>query len=92
MDPLVDGAEIGRVQYEAPLPIDWMPDEMDVKRNFPLQIAFNEPSIDKSVVRTLNFCIWGAEMVLTIFQPVFEHHEPPLPVTVSLPRATFLDE
>ena len=88
MDPLVEGAEAGRVRYETPLPFDWVPDQVDMKRNFPIQVSFAEPSIDKSVVRILAWCLWSARATLEIFEPVFTHRKPPLLVTASLAPPT----
>lgn len=78
---LEDGAEIGSWRFKAPLPHRWEPDEMDVKRCFPLQVALGEPGIFHGVLEVLELCLWGVEAVLIIFNPVFEHGQPPLPVT-----------
>jgi hypothetical protein len=85
--PLENDAQIGSWRFQTPLPFKWEPDEMDVKRCFPLQVAFGEPSIFHGVVEVLGMCLWGVEAVLTIFNPVFEHGQPPLPVTaIAEPR------
>jgi hypothetical protein len=86
-DALREGSEIGSATYKAPVPFVWKPDEMDVKRKLSLQISFNEPSPSKSVVEILGLCLWGVEMTLTIFEPVFTHQKPPLLVTASMPSA-----
>ena len=85
MEPLVEGGEIGRDTYATPLPSKWVPDQADMKRNFPIQISFSEPSLDKSVVRILAWCLWSAGATLQIFEPVFTQRKPPLLVTASLP-------
>jgi hypothetical protein len=85
MERLAEGSIIGRVKYEAPLPYVWEPTQDDLKRNYPIQVSFNEPSIDKSVVRIIAWCLWAVEATLQIFEPVFQHHTPPLLVTASLP-------
>jgi hypothetical protein len=85
MEPLAEGSIIGRVKYEAPLPYIWEPTQDDLKRNYPIQVSFNEPSIDKSVVHIIAWCIWAVEATLQIFEPVFQHRTPPLLVTASLP-------
>jgi hypothetical protein len=56
-----------------------------MKRNFPIQLSFNEPSIDKGVVRIMAWCLWSARATLQIFEPVFSARKPPLLVTASLP-------
>jgi hypothetical protein len=68
------------------LPFEWVPDQAEMKRNYPIQVSFNEPSIDKSVVRILALCLWSARMTLEIFEPVFTQQKPPLLVTASLPQ------
>jgi hypothetical protein len=78
-EPLVDGAEVGRVQFETPLPFDWEPDQMEMQGQFPVSVAFDEPPA--SVLNTLWFCVWGVMEVLTLFEPVFTTGQPPLPVT-----------
>jgi hypothetical protein len=79
--PLEDGAQIGNWSFETPLPYEWRPSEMEMKRYFPLQVAIGEPTVAAGVLEILPFCIWAVEAVLTIFQPVFERGKPPLPVT-----------
>jgi hypothetical protein len=78
-DPLEDGAEVGRLRFETPLPSNWEPDEVDVKREFPLQVAFDEPPAP--ILNVLEFCLWGVESVLELFSPVFAEGKPPSPVT-----------
>jgi hypothetical protein len=79
--PLENGAKVGSWQFETPLPFEWEPDQMDMKRCFPLQVAFGDPSPFQGVLEVLALCLWGVEAVLTIFNPVFESGQPPLPVT-----------
>src|SRR5450755_3160345 len=50
------GSLVGRVRYEAPLPHLWVPTQEDMKRNYPIQVSFNEPSLDKSVVHIVAWC------------------------------------
>jgi hypothetical protein len=59
-----------------------------MKRCFPLQVAFGEPSPFQGVLEVLPLCLWGAESVLTIFEPVFRSvPKPPLPATaIKEPR------
>jgi len=84
-EPLVDGAEIGRYSFKPPLPVrEWHPDEMDMKRRFPIEVAFDQPLPAKGVLEVLAFCLWGVEAVLALFGPVFSHGAPPLPVTAIL--------
>ena len=60
---------------------------MDMKRSFPLRVAFGEPSPFHGVMEVLTLCLWGVEAVLTIFNPVFENGKPALPVTaIAEPR------
>jgi hypothetical protein len=78
---LEDGAQVGTWRFESPLPEKWEPTEMQMKGYFPLEVAFPDPSLVKGVLKILPWCIWGAEAVLTMFQPVFAHGDAPLPVT-----------
>jgi hypothetical protein len=84
MDPLTEGAVIGREQYQTPLPCNWLPDPAELRRHFPIQVSFSEPSMDKSVIRILAWCLWAARATLQIFDPVFTQRKPPLLVTASL--------
>jgi hypothetical protein len=80
--PLEDGAEIGRQQFEVPLPFEWHPDEMDMKRCFPIEVAIDQPLPMKGVLEVLPLCLWSVEAVLNLFRPVFEEpRRPPPPVT-----------
>jgi len=84
--PLENGAEIGSIEFETPLPHEWEPDEMDMKRHFPLHVSLDEPGPSNRVLDVVPVCLWAVEAVLTIFQPVFSHGAPPLLVTaVGLP-------
>jgi hypothetical protein len=85
MEPLKEGALICRARYEIPLPHAWQPTQEDLMRNHPIQVSFDEPSLDKSVIRILAYCLWAAEATLKIFEPVFRRRQPPLLVTASLP-------
>jgi hypothetical protein len=84
---LEEGAEIGRWRFETPLPFAWEPTEMDMKRYYAVEVALDEPIPPKGVLTLLPLCLWGADTVLQIFDPVFAAGQPPLPVTVSLPEA-----
>jgi hypothetical protein len=78
---LEDGAEIGYMTFKAPLPCEWHPDEMDMKRVFPVQVAVGKgPGLQRALV-VLEACLWAVESVLMIFGPVFAELKPPLPVT-----------
>jgi hypothetical protein len=81
---LEDGAEIGTLDFDEPWPADWEPNQMDVKRQFPIQVSlYDELRFADRVLEVLPFCIWGVESVLRIFEPVCRiDSEPPLPVTV----------
>jgi hypothetical protein len=83
---LEDGAEIGHWTFETPLPSEWTPTEMQMKRHFPIDVAIDEPTqLITSVLTVLPLCLWTVNTVLDIFEPVFSEGKPPLPVTVSLP-------
>lgn len=79
--PLEDGAPVDTITFETPLPGEWQPSEVDMKRAFPLRVAFAEPAALNRVLEVLGQCLWGVEAVLEIFRPVFEGFQPPLPVT-----------
>jgi hypothetical protein len=85
MVPLEEGSLVGTLRFETPLPRSWEPTQDDLMRNYPIQVSFDEPSIDKSVIRILAYCLWAAEATLKIFEPVFTRQQPPLLVTASLP-------
>lgn len=80
IDPLEEDAKVGEWTFQTPLPREWEPSEMEMKRYFPLMVAFPDPSVEQSVLKILPWCIWGVEAVLAIFGPAFEGN-PPLPVT-----------
>jgi len=80
--PLEDNAEVARWTFETPLPSQWEPDQVSMKGYFPLKVCFDEPIAFKAVLEVLPFCLWGVEAVLGIFDPVFTHNHPPLPVTM----------
>jgi hypothetical protein len=80
--PLENGAEVGSVQFDSSFPADWNPSEMEMKREFPLQVAFaDDLRFPNGVLEVLGLCLWGVEAVLAIFGPVFTKGVPPLPVT-----------
>jgi hypothetical protein len=78
-EPLVDGAEIGRLHFETPLPFDWKPEQVDMQRDFPVHVAFQDPPAP--VLDVLWHCLSSVDSVLWLFKPVFESGQPPLPVT-----------
>jgi hypothetical protein len=79
---LENGAEIGSMEFATPLPHEWHPDEVDMKRHFPLQVSLaDEWTFADGVLEVLQLCVWGVEAVLTLFAPVFTDGAPPLPVT-----------
>lgn len=79
--PLESGAEVGYMRFRTPLSHSWEPDEMDMKRQFAIQISiFDERRFSGRVLEVLPACLWAVESVLTLFAPVFSG-EPPLPVT-----------
>jgi len=80
-DPLEDGAETGRWRFETPLPSAWTPTEVDMKRYFPLEVSIDLLLPPKAVLQVLPLCLWGVDQVLALFDPVFAHGQPPLPVT-----------
>lgn len=85
MEPLVEDAEVGSWSFKPPLPSDWQPDEMQMKRAFPLQVCFDDPSLIKGVREILTWCVVAVDGVLQLFEPVFAGKlEPPLPVTSIL--------
>jgi hypothetical protein len=84
MNVLIDGAEIGRYQFSDTLPADWQPNQVDMKRAFPVQVCFREPSANQSVTGILAWCLASVKATLDIFEPVFSRHEAPLPVTSKL--------
>lgn len=82
--PFEDGAEVGSLTFEAPLPHEWQPAQVDVKRYFALQVSFAQTSPVSGVREVLPLCLWAVRTVLTLFQPVFTHGQPPLPATAAL--------
>jgi hypothetical protein len=79
-DPLKDDAEIARWRFATPLPREWIPTQVEMKDYFPVEVAFDEPVPLKGVQELLPFCLWAVEMVIRLFEPVFQG-APPLPVT-----------
>lgn len=59
-----------------------------MKSYFPLEVAFDEPLPTKAVLEVVPLCLWGVQAVLNIFDPVFTHGRPPLPVTDTLPAVS----
>ena len=84
-EPLVEDAPVGSWNFQPPLPTDWQPDEMQMKRAFPLQVCFDDPSLVKGVCEILAGCFSAVAEVLNIFGPVFgPKMEAPLPVVSVL--------
>jgi hypothetical protein len=79
--PLKDGTEIAHWWFETPLPFEWQPTEMEMKGQFPIHVAFDESYPISGVLEVVPFCLWGVAEVLALFEPVFSHGAPPLPVT-----------
>jgi hypothetical protein len=81
---LEDGAKIGTLGFTTPLPHEWHPSEVDMKRYFPVEVAiYDESGFTNRVLEVLPRCLWAVSAVLTLFAPVFEEpSKPPLPVTV----------
>lgn len=81
---LENDAEIGRWRFATPLPYEWYPSEVEVKRHFRLEVSLSELPLFKGVLEVLPFCLWGTACVLRLFDPVFRSNEPPLSVTATL--------
>lgn len=85
--PLKNGAQVGYITFETPLPSEWAPDEMEMKRAFPIQVTLGETPELYRALTVLMLCRWGVDAVLKLFEPVFASLQPPLPVTtVPSPR------
>jgi hypothetical protein len=84
MGPFEDGAEVGSLRFKTPLPREWQPSQVDMQRHFRLQVSFAKPLAVNGVLEVLPFCLWGAETVLRLFDPVFSHGQPPLPAVAAL--------
>jgi hypothetical protein len=83
---LEDGAVIGHWTFETPLPRQWTPTEVEMKRYFPIDVAIDEPiQLVTAVLIVLPLCLWTVKAVLDLFEPVFSEGKPPLPVTTTLP-------
>ncbi len=78
-NPLEDGAEVGRWEFESELPD--LPPEMDVKTHFPVSVAFGEPWPGLDGVGVLEAMVDAVAFVLAVFYPSAVNHLPPLPVT-----------
>lgn len=82
LGPLEEGAKVASLRFATPLPREWKPDEMEMKREFPLVVSiYDEDTFTGRVLEILPFCLWGVRSVLKLFEPVFTRSEPPLPVT-----------
>lgn len=82
LGPLEDGAEVGSMEFRTPLPCDWEPEQVDMKRQFSLRVSlYDERPFAAGVLEVLPSCLWGVEAVLSLFEPVFSDLQPPLPVT-----------
>jgi hypothetical protein len=59
--PLENDTEIGSMQFTTPLPYEWQPSEVDMKRHFPLVVSiYDELRFAGSVLEVLPFCLWGS--------------------------------
>lgn len=83
--PLVGGAEVGYLTFQPPLPGEWNPSQVDMKRCFPIHVAFDEAQVPQGVLEVLWFCIEGVRATLKLFDPVFAHLAAPLPVATTVP-------
>jgi hypothetical protein len=89
--PLKDGAEVGHAMFKTPLPQEWEPDQVDMQRAFPIEVALDEPMPRQAVLEMLPFCLRGVEHVLTLFAPVFRDGATALPVTTAPPTESMFD-
>ncbi|MFZ1926320.1 MAG: hypothetical protein WAU42_09285 [Solirubrobacteraceae bacterium] len=85
--PLVNDAEVADCTFATPLPYQWEPSQMDMKRRFPVDVVIDQtpPFIDQAVLVILPPCLWAVEQVLRLFQPVLTGEGPPLPVSAIQP-------
>jgi hypothetical protein len=75
--PLKNDAEVGSWQFQTPLPYEWKPSEMDMKRSFPIEVAFDQKFIGgQPVLVILPLCLWVVEAVLGLFEPVSARKAP----------------
>lgn len=74
---------VGLWRFQTPLPFEWKPTEVELKRSFPLEVSLDEPLPFKAVLKVVPFCIAAVRAVLTIFEPVFVTGQPAQPVTVT---------
>lgn len=79
--PLENGAQVGYMTFKTPLPSEWRPSNMDMKRAFPTQVTLGEAPELYAALTVLFLCLWGVDAVLKLFEPVFASLQPPLPVT-----------
>jgi len=77
--------KMGQWRFRTPLPSDWEPSEMEMKRYFALEVSVDEPFPFKAVLKLIPYCLAGVQAVLTIFNPVFALGKPPLSVTATQP-------
>jgi len=85
--PLVNGAEVGVWRFKIPLPFEWEPTQVEMKRCFPIEVTFDPHFMGgQPVLVILSLCLWAVEAVLGLFEPVFAFNGPPLPVsTLQVP-------
>lgn len=79
--PLEENTEVGHWQFETPLPFDWEPSQVDMKRSFPIEVAFDKALLPQPILVMLPLYLWAVAQVLRLFEPVFAGQGPPLPVT-----------
>jgi hypothetical protein len=81
--PLQEDAQIASWRFETPLPFEWEPSQVEMKRMFPVEIGFDQRwiGVGQSVLVVLPLCLWTVEAIIGLFEPVFDLKEPPLPVS-----------
>jgi hypothetical protein len=87
--PLENGAQIDLLRFETPLPFEWKPGEVDMKRAYPLDVCIGEPPELLDALVVLRLGLWSVDAVLRLFVPVFARLDPPLPVTTVPPSDPF---
>jgi hypothetical protein len=85
--PLINDAEVASYTFATPLPRQWEPSQVDMKRRFPVDVVIDQtpPLIEQAVLVILPPCLWAVEQVLRLFAPVFAGEGPPLPVSAIQP-------
>jgi hypothetical protein len=85
--PLENDAVVSICTFQTPLPYEWEPTQVDMKRRFPVDVVIDQtpPFLDQAVLVILPPCLWAVEQVLRLFEPVFAGEGPPLPVSAIQP-------